>query len=78
MKRSALVMTAFVIASSTPLLAGADSSQVDGDWQFVKQSDGIVVQRRIVAGSSLKEFRGHAVVQAPVAAILAVFSDVPR
>src|SRR5260370_10823162 len=49
-----------------------------GPWQFVKQADGVVVERRVVAGSNLKEFRGRGVVAAPIAAILAVFSDVPR
>ena len=78
MKRSTLLVTALVIASSTPLMARADTPKADGDWQFVKQADGIVVERRIHAGSNLKEFRGKAVVQAPVADILAVFSDVPR
>jgi hypothetical protein len=78
MKRSTQLLTAIVIASSTPLVARADTPKSDGAWQFVKQSDGIVVERRVVAGSNLKEFRGSAVVQAPVAAILAVFSDVPR
>ncbi|MGZ3429963.1 MAG: START domain-containing protein [Polyangia bacterium] len=67
-----------MIASSAPLVARAETPKADGDWQFVKKSDGIVVERRVVAGSNLKEFRGRAVVQAPVAAILAVFSDVPR
>jgi hypothetical protein len=47
-------------------------------WQFVKQAQGIVVERRPVAGSSLKEFRGRGVVDAPISAILAVFNDVPR
>jgi hypothetical protein len=49
-----------------------------GPWQFVKQADGIVVDRRVVAGSSLKEFRGKGEIDAPVASILAVFADVPR
>ncbi|MCU1279709.1 MAG: hypothetical protein JWM53_3255 [bacterium] len=78
MKRSTLLVTVLAIAASTPLAARADTPKSDGAWQFVKQSDGIVVERRIVAGSNLKEFRGSAVVQAPVAAILAVFSDVPH
>ena len=65
-------------AASAPLVARADANKADGNWERVKQSDGILVERRQVEGSSLKEFRGQAVVQAPAAAILAVFSDVPR
>ena len=49
-----------------------------GPWQFVKQADGILVERRVVAGSTLKEFRGKGEIAAPVASILAVFADVPR
>jgi hypothetical protein len=49
-----------------------------GPWQLIKQSDGVVVDRRAVSGSNLKEFRGRGVINAPVAAILAVFSDVPH
>ncbi len=64
-----------VMAASPPLRA--EEPEV-GPWQFVKQSDGIVVERRTVAGSPLKEFRGRGTVNAPVSAILAVFSDVPR
>jgi hypothetical protein len=55
----------------------ADEPQA-GPWQFVKQADGIVVDRRVVTGSNLKEFRGRGTINAPVSAILAVFSDVPR
>ena len=73
---AAALLTAFVVAAMAPLGARADSSKADGAWEFVKQADGIVVERRVVAGSNLKEFRGEAVVPAPVGAILAVFSDV--
>jgi NAD(P)-dependent dehydrogenase (short-subunit alcohol dehydrogenase family) len=68
---------ALLALSALPAPARADQSKA-GAWQFVKQSDGVVVERRTVDGSSLKEFRGRAVVQAPIAAILAVFADVPR
>jgi hypothetical protein len=72
------VLVAFALALAAPLAARAETPKADGNWQFVKQSDGIVVERRVIAGSNLKEFRGQAVVQAPVASILAVFSDVPH
>jgi hypothetical protein len=69
---------ALLALASLPSPARADSSKETGAWQFVKRADGIVVERRSVAGSSLKEFRGSGVVQAPVAALLAVVADVPR
>jgi START domain-containing protein len=62
-----------------PLLAVAAPSQAAStDWELVKSSDGIVVDRRVVSGSPLKEFRGRGVIDAPIADILAVFSDVGR
>src|SRR5215813_6656163 len=65
-----------------PLLTMLTSARAEepaaGPWQLIKQADGIVVDRRAVSGSNLKEFRGRGVVNAPVSAILAVFSDVPR
>ncbi|HWE27951.1 MAG TPA: SDR family NAD(P)-dependent oxidoreductase [Polyangia bacterium] len=73
---AAAMFTAFVAASlASPVVAHADT---DGGWQQIKQSDGITVYKRVVDGSPLKEFRGRAVVAAPVADILAVFNDVPR
>ncbi len=73
MKR--VMVASLALLSSTALRAEETGG---GAWQFVKQSDGIVVERRAVAGSSLKEFRGRGVIEAPAAAILAVFNDVPR
>jgi hypothetical protein len=75
---AAALVAAFVAAAMAPVAARADDGKRDGGWQPVKQSDGIVVERRSVDGSKLKEFRGQAVVAAPVASILAVFSDVPH
>jgi hypothetical protein len=60
------------------LAATAPSRAAPTDWELVKSSDGIVVDRRAVPGSPLKEFRGRAVIDAPIADILAVFSDVDR
>lgn len=46
-----------------------------GPWQLVRSDKGIVVQRRTVAGSQLKEFRGIGVIEAPVSAVMAVLND---
>jgi NAD(P)-dependent dehydrogenase (short-subunit alcohol dehydrogenase family) len=75
---AAALVTAFVAASlAAPMVAHADASK-DGSWQQIKQGDGITVYRHVVEGSPLKEFRGRGTVDAPVAAILAVFNDVPH
>jgi hypothetical protein len=69
------IILASLLLASAPALA--DESK-EGAWELVKKSDGVVVERRTVAGSNLKEFRGRAEVQAPPASILAVFADVDR
>ena len=75
---AAALVTAFVAASlASPMMARADESK-DGGWQQIKQADGITVYRHVVEGSPLKEFRGRGTIDAPVAAILAVFNDVPH
>ncbi|MGZ3426089.1 MAG: START domain-containing protein [Polyangia bacterium] len=68
--------------ASTLVLAGAaaparaDGS--DGAWEQVSNKDGIVVQRRTVAGSKLKEFLGRGIVEAPIGRVLAVIRDANR
>ena len=75
---AAALLTAFVAASlASPVVARADASK-EGGWEQIKQSDGITVYRHVVEGSPLKEFRGRGTIDAPVAAILAVFNDVPH
>jgi hypothetical protein len=49
-----------------------------GPWENVSNKDGIVVQRRTVEGSNLKEFVGRGVVEAPIARVLAVIVDANR
>jgi hypothetical protein len=49
-----------------------------GPWKFVRDDDGIVVYRRTVEGSSLDEARANGVVEAPLAAVLAVLEDADR
>lgn len=46
-----------------------------GPWELVRSNDGVIVHRRAVAGSKLHEFRGVGVVEAPLAAVLAVLDD---
>jgi len=56
--------------------ARADDSV--GQWEQVSNKDGILVQRRSVAGSKLKEFLGRGVVDAPIGRVLAVIRDANR
>jgi uncharacterized protein YndB with AHSA1/START domain len=60
-------------------VAGASGAEepdgARGPWQLVRSDKGIVVHRRTVAGSQLKEFRGIGVIEAPVSAVMAVLND---
>lgn len=52
--------------------------QGKGPWERVSNSDGIVVERRTVPGSNLKEFRGRGIVDAPLGRVLAIIRDAPH
>lgn len=54
--------------------AGPDSPAV-GPWETVRSDKGITVLRRTVSGSSLHEFQGTGVVEAPVATVLGILND---
>jgi hypothetical protein len=55
---------------------GPAIAHADDGWEVVTAKKGIVVDRRHVSGSNLMEFRGRAVIDAPIATILATFSDI--
>lgn len=46
-----------------------------GVWEVIKKDQGITVERRVIEGSPLVEFKGHGVIDASVMEILAVISD---
>ena len=73
--RIALV-SLLAIAAGATVARGDDSS--GGGWEQVSTRDGIVVQRRSVAGSKLKEFLGRGIVDAPIGRVLAVIRDANR
>lgn len=61
------------------LAASAADGATDGEregWTTVREEDGIVLSRRDAEGAS--EFRAVATVEAPLARVIAVLSDVPR
>jgi hypothetical protein len=60
------------------LAVAAESAAPDSPWEVVSDKGGTVVDRRVVEGSNLKEFRGRGVIDAPLDAVLAVFSDIDR
>jgi hypothetical protein len=63
-----------VLAAAGTARAGDDA----GPWEQVSNKDGILVQRRSVAGSKLKEFLGRGIVDAPIGRVLAVIRDANR
>jgi hypothetical protein len=58
------------------LLKTLSPAHAENPWELVSNKHGIVVDRRPVDGTKLKEFRGRGVIDAPLASILAVFNDV--
>lgn len=76
-----LVFCAALLALSLSLSMSPVATAADKDaegWERVSDSDGILVQRRTVEGSNLKEFRGRGVVQAPIGRVLGVIRDAPH
>ena len=53
-------------------------ARADEGWERVSDSGGIVVERRKVEGSNLKEFFGRGVIEAPIGRVLGVIKDAPR
>lgn len=49
-----------------------------GPWERVGTDDGILVERRTVPGTNLKEFRGRGIVEAPLGRVLAIIRDAPH
>lgn len=75
-RRAACILAA--AAAFALLLAGAESAATATDWTLGKRADGITVHTRPVEGSGIDEFRGEAIVDAPVDAIVALLRDSDR
>jgi hypothetical protein len=71
------LLTSGVAAAKTDAAADEGTGAV-GPWERVLEKDGIVVERRKVDGSSLKEFVGRGVIDAPITRVLAVIRDANR
>jgi hypothetical protein len=67
----AFVTLSFGVLAGLPAFA-------DQPWEQVSNQQGIIVDRRPVDGSKLKEFRGRGVVDASLAQVLAVFNDIDK
>lgn len=57
-----------------PAARAAEATQ-PGPWEKVRDDNGITVVRRPMPGTSLHEFRGTGLIEAPIAAILGVLND---
>jgi hypothetical protein len=74
-----LPLSSLLILVASLLLAGrAHAEPTAGPWEPVSNKDGIVVERRRVDGTNLKEFVGRGVIAAPIARVLAVIRDADR
>jgi hypothetical protein len=60
------------------LLSLLGVANADQNWEKVSDKNGIIVDRRPVEGTKLKEFRGRGVIEAPITSILAVFNDIDK
>jgi hypothetical protein len=70
------VKTPLFVALSVALVSSAADAK--GDWEAVKQGDGIVVSRREAPGSDILVFRGEGDVDASVAVVATVIYDTTR
>ncbi|MCK6544728.1 START domain-containing protein [Myxococcota bacterium] len=71
-RRFVVPVAALVVLTLAPHVAAA------ADWELIEDDEGIRVWRREVEGTSLVEFRGRGVVDAPIQAVLAVVHDADR
>ena len=71
---SFLVCTAAVFVTSTALVLAGDKKDA-GEWVQESTGDGVVIHSRTRAGSTLKEFRGIGVIDAPPNVVFAVLDD---
>lgn len=69
-------LLAAVVALATAIATPDVSADNTGPWEQVRDEAGIRVQRRKVEGSSLHEFQGRGVINAPLPTVLAVLHDV--
>jgi uncharacterized protein YndB with AHSA1/START domain len=76
-----LVLYAYAIGLSITLSNTSTNAEpiapegTRGPWEVVRKDKGITVLRRTVAGSQLREFQGTSLIEAPVAAVMAVLND---
>lgn len=71
MRSTALLGTLLSIS----LLAPAVASAGEGEWEFLRNDDGVDVFRKEVPGSDVVAFRGVMTADLPIGKILAVFKD---
>jgi hypothetical protein len=76
--RSTLLRCLFAAVLALAAAVAAPEVRADnaGPWEQVRNEAGIRVQRRKVEGSSLHEFQGRGVIDAPLTTVLAVLHDV--
>jgi hypothetical protein len=68
---------ALVLLALSPTPSPAEEPQTEpGPWNSLGDEDGITARRRKVPGSSLAEFQGTGVVDAPLARVLAALVDI--
>ena len=77
-RASKAVQVALIAGALASSLLFAGAARAEGPWEQVSNKEGILVERRTVEGSSLKEFLGRGVVEAPIARVLAVIRDANR
>ncbi len=66
----------YFVSLALSILGLAPLARAETPWEKISEKEGIVVDRRHVDGSRLMEFRGRAVIDAPISTLLATFKDV--
>jgi ribosome-associated toxin RatA of RatAB toxin-antitoxin module len=70
----ALALVALALVAGVASAAGA----TEAAWSLARERDGITVHTRPVAGSGIREFRGSALIPAPIESIRSLLRDADR
>ncbi len=70
-----VVLVIFIFGCSLSVLADTAGP---GEWEKADDKDGIEIYTREIKGSSIKEFKGVGVIEAPLTAVNTALDDIPR
>ncbi len=72
MKMKKMFLTSFMLLIALPLMSK------EGEWELVKDTNGITIENRIVEGFKMKQLRAVCILDAPIEAVYEVMDDSSR